>query len=231
VTKKYDDAEFHFLNFTNEETKNETGGTHIGMFLAWALLRGLGGEELAPLRKEIELRQRTPGQLIFDLCDGKLTEYDLSPRGKAFADDYYEQLYYSDYWDDIFESQIPNTGHQLDDSCSVPDTWENYELISVRLDHRWRLWLGNQGMAETPPSRQQVLDAALSAMAPLLATEGFTPDPASDAEMFDEDTTAVRRLFVASFPGGEQWLAIIARDLEGGGCALVVLAVSRLLTL
>jgi len=43
---KYDDAEFCFLNFETE-LANEKGGTHTGMYLAWAAQRGLLGESFA----------------------------------------------------------------------------------------------------------------------------------------------------------------------------------------
>jgi len=43
---KYDDAEFCFLNFETE-LANEAGGTHTGMYLAWAAQRGLLGESFA----------------------------------------------------------------------------------------------------------------------------------------------------------------------------------------
>lgn len=41
--KKYDDAEYCFLNFETD-LENEAGGTHIGMYLAWAAHRKLLGE-------------------------------------------------------------------------------------------------------------------------------------------------------------------------------------------
>jgi hypothetical protein len=49
---KYDGAEYFFLNFEGDELENEAGGTHIGMFLAWANFDKLGpcsGPALCPM--------------------------------------------------------------------------------------------------------------------------------------------------------------------------------------
>ncbi len=42
---KIDDAEIYFLNFETD-LDNEAGGTHIGMFLGWAVQRGLADPRL-----------------------------------------------------------------------------------------------------------------------------------------------------------------------------------------
>ena len=42
---KYDDASWHSEGDFPDDLPEEAGGTHIGMFFAWALLSGMGGDE------------------------------------------------------------------------------------------------------------------------------------------------------------------------------------------
>ena len=79
---KYDDAEYLFLNFETERD-NDDAGTHIGMYLAWAILRGLGGEhfsapEAASHIQRLKAREITGAEVLWDRCDGKLTDDDLT---------------------------------------------------------------------------------------------------------------------------------------------------------
>ena len=62
---KYDDAETCFLNFETE-LENEAGGTHAGMYLAWAALNGLLAEgfdriDYFEFREASDLRRLGPG--------------------------------------------------------------------------------------------------------------------------------------------------------------------------
>ena len=166
---KYDDAEYCFLNFETD-LDNEAGGTHTGMFLAWAGLRGLLGfefddEVLAPLKA----REVTGAQLYFDLCDGKLTDDDLSDVGNAFAASYYEAHFAADY-QRVFAADMPNGGESTDDFCSVPDTWENFDRLAPVLDERFEHW------------RQSRLAPAAPAAAPTLARLAILEDPAEAVE-------------------------------------------------
>lgn len=149
---KYDDAEYSFLNFETE-LANEAGGTHTGMYLAWAALRGLLGESFedgGALRELARLREReiTGSALYFSQCDGKLTEDDLSEDGNAFTAWYYERQFVADY-EREFRKDMPDTGHATDDFCSVPDTWANFDRIAPMLDERFREWQASPG---APPS-------------------------------------------------------------------------------
>lgn len=144
---KYDDAEIYFLNFETDRLPNEAGGTHTGMYLAWAAGKGLLGEgfdeaTLAPLRA----RETTGAQLFFDACDGKLTDDDFSDEGNAFTASYYEASFVADYGR-VFADQMPNGGETTDDFCSVPDTWENFDRLAPVLDQRFAQW--QQGQAAT----------------------------------------------------------------------------------
>ena len=146
---KYDDAETCFLNFETD-LENEAGGTHTGMYLAWAAFKGLLGEAfdeatLAPLRA----RETTGCQLYFDQCDGKLTDEDFNERGNAFTASYYEASFVADY-QRVFADQMPNGGESTDDFCSVPDTWENYDRLAPVLDQRFAQWQQAQAAGLAP---------------------------------------------------------------------------------
>ena len=177
---KYDDAEYCFLNFETDRLPNEAGGTHMGMYLAWAASKGLldwdfDEQTLAPLLA----REVTGSQLFFDRCDGKLTDDDLSDVGNAFTARYYEAHFVADY-PRVFADQIPNGGETTDDFCSVPDTWENYDRLAPVLDERFAQWRQAQAPAAAPPSAAP----AAPAVAPPVAapTLAILEDPAEAVE-------------------------------------------------
>jgi hypothetical protein len=140
---KYDDSEYYFLNFETD-LDNSAANTHIGMYFAWAWLSGLGATD-APHENSsaavalLHDRRKTGGELLSDLCDGKLTSAEFNDEGNAFAAEYYDKQYHHDYAR-VFGSQIPSTGHDADDICSVPDTWANFDLIKPVLDRRLAEW-------------------------------------------------------------------------------------------
>src|SRR3954468_23801199 len=76
---KYEDVFWH--NGAHGYSKGlvgETAGTPTGMFLAWALLGGLGSTLHAGGLARLRSREITPGAFFYDECDGKLTDEDLS---------------------------------------------------------------------------------------------------------------------------------------------------------
>jgi len=133
---KYDDASWHYGGDFPQDLPNEAGATHIGMFLAWALLTDLGGElhvddcpgELA----ELKAREVTPGQYFIAACDEKLTDEDLSEEGNAFAQSYYDGEYISDY--------IGVVAKDMDAVYRAEDTWDNFDLLKPVIDKRFEEW-------------------------------------------------------------------------------------------
>lgn len=202
---KYDDAETCFLNFETD-LENEAGGTHTGMYLAWAAFNGLldeGFDEavLAPLRA----RQSTGRQLYFDQCDGKLTDEDFNDRGNAFTASYYEASFLADY-QRVFADQMPNGGETTDDFCSVPDTWENFDRLVPVLDQRFAQWQQAQASASTPAM------AAAGASAPPAASASVVP-PLALAEDPAEEVARLR----ARAKGGDRdaWFELGVEYLTG----------------
>src|ERR1022692_4577847 len=121
----YDRADWHSGGDYPDDLPAENGGTHIGMFLAWIILRGLEGEfhpeESAASLELVRARKMTGREFLFQECDGKFWEEDLGDRGNAFAKVYYEPEdgYLTEY-DEVFESEGETMYH-------VADTWENFD--------------------------------------------------------------------------------------------------------
>lgn len=138
---KYDDASWHYGGDFPKDLPRQAGATHIGMFLAWMLLNGFAGDELAEEAEEdiAALRDRsiTGARFLVRVLDEKLTDEDFSDEGNAFAIAYYQgEEDDSRYVDDYFEV------FDVDESSlyGVPDTWENYDRLSGRISQRFSDW-------------------------------------------------------------------------------------------
>lgn len=186
---KYDDAEYLFLNFETERS-NDDAGTHMGMYLAWALLRGLGGDhfsqpEVADHLRRLKAREITGAEVLWDRCDGKLTDDDFSATGNAFTAAYYEKFFTRDY-ERLFQRDFADTGHPIDDFCSVPDTWSNFERMAVVLDQRFAQWQNSRPQPAAPASAP----AAPAATKPTLELEPMDAPADADARPSLEDLQA-----------------------------------------
>lgn len=137
-TTKYDDASWHFNGDFPEDLPLEAGGTHIGMFLAWAIDKSL----VRPLHsnaESVKRREDTGRDYLMLACDGQLTESDLSELGNAFAQEYYkdshanrEGQYFEDY-NSVLVQGLPSFYH-------VEDTWESFDRLKPVLDARFEEW-------------------------------------------------------------------------------------------
>jgi hypothetical protein len=132
---KYDDASWHYGGDFPKDLPPEAGATHIGMFLAWAILRDLVGElhsqESADSVQEVRERRMTGAQFLLKECDEKLTDEDLSKDANGFAQRYYEDDYLDDYCDVFGE---------VDEVYRVEDSWPNFDRLAPVLDKRFQEW-------------------------------------------------------------------------------------------
>lgn len=135
----YDDATWHSGADFPAGLPPEAAATHSGIFLAWALLAGLGGEyHLVDSAEEFErllARKRTPGQYFLAVCDGKLTAEDFSAEGNAFTRAYYQQdgaSFIADY-QEYLANGLPSEYH-------VADSWANFDKLQPVLDRRLANW-------------------------------------------------------------------------------------------
>jgi len=127
----------------------ETAGTHIGLFLAWAILRDRIGAihraTAADALVAVRQRRRTGRDFLFEHGGGRFGPEDLSDEGNAFARVYWQdgagginrEGYLADY-----ERTL---GGGLPDLYRVADTWENFDLLARVLDRRFEEWQRRRG--------------------------------------------------------------------------------------
>ena len=138
---KYDDASWHYDGEFPKELPFEAGGTHIAMFLTWALFTDLGGdyhtEELSERLNVLRAREISPGQYLFACCDGKVTNDNLSEEGNSFAMKYYESgQYFIDY-----ETAV---GGNLSTLYHARDSWQVFDRIKPIIDKRYEAWVNEK---------------------------------------------------------------------------------------
>ncbi len=138
-----DRADWHSGGDFPADLPPENGGTHIGMFIAWIIHNGLQGEshdeESHEELKAVRGRRMTGRDFLFQACDGKLWEEDLSEEGKQFTAAYYSGeggkgygAYIEDY-ERVLATGLPTTYH-------VEDTWANYDAIASVISMRYAEW-------------------------------------------------------------------------------------------
>ena len=132
-----DRADWHYGGNYPRDLPPENGGTHIGMYLAWIVHRGLGSEELAEMggdtyRLVVE-RVVTGRDLLFKELDEKFFDRLLNEEGRDFTAAYYETNDYVNDYDRIL-------GGNLASLYEVEDTWENYDKIARVIDERFSEW-------------------------------------------------------------------------------------------
>ena len=147
---KYDDASWHYGGNFPADLDPSAAATHIGMFLAWALLSGLGSElhtsEASEGLAALKARTVTPGRFVLGHCDEKFTNDDLNATGNRFAADYYAAEtggYLADYESACMRPRIFRRAPAS--LYHVPDTWTNFEKIAPVITKRFARWQSAQG--------------------------------------------------------------------------------------
>ncbi len=137
----YDRADFDYSTEDDPLPKGHAG-THIGMFLAWAVQNGLEGEfhheRSAGLLDRLRRREITGRQFFEAACGDRFSERDLNAEGNAFAQYYYVDEagqrgpYFADYKRTL-AAGLPSFWH-------VADTWYNYEKVAAVISRRYDEW-------------------------------------------------------------------------------------------
>jgi hypothetical protein len=137
----YDRADFDYSTETEPLPKGHAA-THIGMFLAWAVLNGRESahhrEHSADLLQRLRQRQITGRQFFEAACRDRFSDKDLDDEGNAFVLHYYVDeagkrgAYFADYKKTLAARQ-PSFWH-------VADTWENYDTIATVISRRYDDW-------------------------------------------------------------------------------------------
>lgn len=195
---KYDDAEYYFLDFETD-LPNENGGRHMGLFLEWAIRRGLANDELMAEADALRSGETTGLDLLFDHCDGKLLDDDLNEEGNAFAADVYERFHMADF---IAAMNLkPNAS--VDEIFGAELTAQRHARVLWQLDRRYSDWRRTFGL----PDRQTLLDRCLVTLQPAIEAAGFPRVEASVLGSHEVHATFERR-----GPWGYQRLGIVAVD-------------------
>jgi hypothetical protein len=128
---KLDDVSYHTgaADFS-QDAPEENGATHIGMFLTWAIKKGLFTGTAAPAEAVDAVRKGSLSgrEFLFEYCNGKLLSEFFTPAGAAFAVQQYS-AYIEDY-----ERLL---GKQPEYQYLVEDNQANYEIMAESLDRRW----------------------------------------------------------------------------------------------
>jgi len=151
MTTSIDRADWHYSGDFPADLPPENGGTHIGMYLAWTIERGLASALLnkhardsLPLLRE---RKITGRQLLFTQLDQKFFADLLTRMGREFTRDYYETHVYIDDYETVLGGTLPTLYH-------VDDSWPNYDKLAPVIDQRFSRW--QQG--EAPPASMMQLE-------------------------------------------------------------------------
>lgn len=161
---KYDDAEYYFLDFETD-LPNENGGRHIGLFLEWAVLRGLAGDALMAQSEALRRGETTGLDLLFDHCDGKLYDGDLNEEGNAFAAAAYER------WciEDFIAAMNCTAKSSGDEIFAVEITPQRHDRVLWQWDRRYSDWLRQFGL----PDKDALLARLQVAIQPVAEAAGF----------------------------------------------------------
>jgi hypothetical protein len=137
----YDRADFDYSTEAEPLPKGHAA-THIGMFLAWAVLNELQSDFLREhydqLLEKLRRREITGRQFFEAACSERFSERDLNEAGNAFAQHYYVDetgkrgAYFADY-KKVLAAGLPSFWH-------VADSWTNYDKIAVVISRRYEEW-------------------------------------------------------------------------------------------
>ncbi len=146
----YDRADWHSGGKFPADLPPENGGTHIGLFLAWAinhdLVGGLHMEESKAALDSVKSRRKTGRDFLFEQCDGKFWAEDLSAEGNAFA-----EVYYAEKTGPYVRDLQGAIGQGLPTLYHAQDSWENYDKIAPVIDRRYMNWKKRGTITDAKP--------------------------------------------------------------------------------
>src|SRR3954470_16335832 len=131
----YDRMDWHYgASDFPSELDSKCAGTHIGMYLAWAIQNNLTGSIHTNEAVEAIKNHKMSGtDFLINQCDEKFWEDDLNELGQEFTRLYYKSnSYFSDYEKCLGEN-YPSLYH-------IPDTRENFEKVSKMLTLKFNSW-------------------------------------------------------------------------------------------
>jgi hypothetical protein len=137
----YDRADFDYST-ADQPLPAGHAATHIGMFLAWAVLNGLEDDShrqrVPQLLDKLRRREITGRQFFEAACNGKFAEKDLNDAGNAFARYYYKND--AGERGPYFEDYRRTLAAGLPSFWQVRDSWENFDKIAPLITKRFEQW-------------------------------------------------------------------------------------------
>ncbi len=206
--KKLDDAEIYLLNFEQADTPATAAATLIGIFLAWALLKGLGASAHTNFDySRLSTREITGSVFLNRYCGSKLVDqHDLNAVGAAFANWYYDR-----YFNDYLEVFGLSPTEPLDVLARVSDDWTSYERVAKILDARLQEWLKAQGKDESSLLRQPHFTSSADESTVATFATGSRDDQGrfGPGRVLSSAMEAGRERVLLKFDSGEEkWLAV-----------------------
>ncbi len=135
----YEEVAMHLRQPLPQGRKPVDTATHIGMYITWCWLSGLGhiGEMIMHDRAFDTVRRRatTPGVFFFTALQGRFTDRLLNVDGNVFTAAYYHgesRAYLDDY--------IGSWGRDYPSLLHAPDSWALYDALAPKIDHRLAAW-------------------------------------------------------------------------------------------
>lgn len=213
----FDSADYYFTDFQTDLPR-EAAGSRIGMYAAWIVLRGLGGEGVNSYSKDLRTRRTSCAEFLFHACDGKFSTHDVNEEGRAFTEHYYDRQFNSDF-DATFAGEFSRTGHDVDDFCSVRCNWHNYDRLALVLNRRLQDWRAQRDQVAWPvlPALDKVYATVLRTLGPFMQAKGFVHDPVNEPDMIDAPSPErVGHLYCSNFSGGKHWLLVVVKSTRQG---------------
>jgi len=138
VTEIYDKAKWHSDGEYPAELSPDQAYVYTGMFLAWAVHRGIEGEGIPVRLADAVKRRKITGATAYARLGGVLTRDVLSVVGQRFADAYYATGRFANDYAKVLAARLPTIYH-------VKDSWAHYDRLVLRLDARFDTWSKKSG--------------------------------------------------------------------------------------
>ncbi len=134
----YDRAEVHYQGKFPEGLAKGQAFVHTGMFLAWAVERGLESAEIgerAPEALDAFHARKFTGTRLYHALGGVFDSDLLSEDGNVFAASYFDFE-----TGQFLEDYAQTLAGGLESLYHVDDSWENYDTLCAVLDRRFLAW-------------------------------------------------------------------------------------------
>ncbi len=132
----YDSAKMHFLGNFPENLPIEQAYVHIGIYLGWIIEKELYSEffeDEAGLQMIRFHRREICCTILSELWDGYLGYELFNKTGNMFTYYYYAGGIYKKDYMNLLVNKLPSIYH-------VKDTWENYKLMTDKINERFEFW-------------------------------------------------------------------------------------------